>query len=60
MWREMDPIQMTDVYFVFPNLVVKDKNNCTHYGILLKLCMDVLFHGMELYFVIALRKEIIP
>ena len=36
MWMEMDPTQKTDVYFVFPNLVVKDKNECTHYGVLVK------------------------
>jgi len=38
MWMEMDPTKKTDVYFVFPNLVVKDKNKCTHYGVLVKLC----------------------
>jgi len=34
----MDPTQKTDVCFIFPNLVVKDKNKCTYYGILVKLC----------------------
>ena len=38
MWMEMDPTKKTDVYFVFPNLAVKDKNKCTRYGVLVKLC----------------------
>jgi len=41
MWIEIDPAQKTDVYFVFPNLVVKDKNNCTCYDILINHVMDV-------------------
>ena len=38
MWMEMDPTKKTDVYFVFPNLIVTDKNKCTHHGVLVKLC----------------------
>jgi len=34
----MDPTQKNDVYFVFPNLVVIDKNKHTCYGILAKSC----------------------
>jgi len=38
MWMEMDPIQKTDVYFVFPKFGCKRQEKNTHYGILVKLC----------------------
>jgi len=37
MWMETNETQKTDVYFVFPNVIVKD-GDISQSGVLIKLC----------------------
>ena len=58
---EMDPTKKTDVYFVFPNLVVKDKNKCTCHGVLVKSCDGCMisWDGALLHHCTSLEKYVL-